>query len=108
MAGGYTVSEVHVGRKITQDSRFLIPNQFGSLPRELKVWNIAAVALNLYRVRSELAQKFLELNLSEFDVQLFIEYTKKHHKLRDPLFGLRNGDDTRSCVFQRSNHWEVV
>ena len=77
MVDGYSVREASVGKKITQDSRFLIPNQFGSLPRELKVWNIAAVALNLYRIRSELAEKFLELNLSEFDVTLFIEYTQK-------------------------------
>lgn len=108
MDDGYSVSEEIVGKKITQDSRFLIPNQFGSLPRELKVWNIAAVALNLYRVRAELAERFLDLNLSEFDVTLFIEYTKKHHKVRDPLFGLRNGDDTRKFVFQRSNSWGLV
>lgn len=108
MVDGYSVREASVGKKITQDSRFLIPNQFGSLPRELKVWNIAAVALNLYRIRSELAEKFLELNLSEFDVTLFIEYTQKHLRIRDPLFGLRNGDDTRKFVFQRSNHWEVA
>ena len=108
MVDGYSAREASVGKKITQDSRFLIPNQFGSLPRELKVWNIAAVALNLYRIRSELAEKFLELNLSEFDVTLFIEYTQKHLRIRDPLFGLRNGDDTRKFVFQRSNHWEVA
>ena len=108
MVGGYTVIEAIVARKITQDSRLLIENQFNGLPRELKVWNIAAVALNLYRIREELAQKFLELNLSEFDVTLFIEYTQKHLRIRDPLFGLRNGDDTRKFVFQRSNHWEAV
>jgi hypothetical protein len=79
-----------------EHNRFIVPNQFEGLPYLLRIWNTAAVALNLYQIKPDMAERYLEVNLKESDKSMFTFMCSKQQRLRHPLFGTRKGDNARS------------
>lgn len=79
-----------------EPSRFIVENQFAGLPMLLRIWNTAAVAMNLYQMKPDMAERYLECNLLANDIPIFEWCCKQHQKLRHPLFGFRGEDNVRN------------